>query len=106
MSAQRKRLKELALQRVEILLENAVLNGRMRMGLAQKQAAVARRICEKTNLRLPYHLRQQFCRRCKRFILPGVNARVRVWGPPRAVRVTCLECGSTYRKILVKRLKT
>ncbi|MBI4258069.1 MAG: RNase P subunit [Thaumarchaeota archaeon] len=87
-------------------MENALLNARERMELAQRQASIAKRICEKVNLRLPYELRQHFCRRCKRLIVPGLNARVRIHGSPKAVRITCLECGHTYRKILARKPKT
>ncbi|MBI2184405.1 MAG: RNase P subunit [Thaumarchaeota archaeon] len=86
-------------------MENALLNAKEKMDLAQRQAAIARRICEKVNLRLPYWLRQHFCRGCKRLIVPGINARVRVSGKPKAVRITCLECGHTYRKILADKPK-
>ncbi|MCP8311531.1 MAG: RNase P subunit [Candidatus Methylarchaceae archaeon HK02M1] len=94
----RKRIKDLALQRVEILLDNALKNAREDMDLAQRQASIARRLCMKFNIRLPYEKRQLFCRGCKRFIVPGINARVRLKNKPRVIRITCLECGHLHRK--------
>ncbi len=106
MGNRKTRSMDLAVQRVEILLEHALRNAGRRMDIAQRQALIARRICEKVNLRLPYYRKQVFCRRCKLLIVPGVNARVRIGGTPRAIRVTCLECGSTYRRLLSGKLKT
>ncbi|MGH9954162.1 MAG: RNase P subunit, partial [Nitrososphaeraceae archaeon] len=43
-----------------------------------------------------------YCKRCKAFIIPGRSARVRVGrAKTRALRITCLKCGYTYRKLLV-----
>ncbi|MCP8304569.1 MAG: RNase P subunit [archaeon] len=86
------------MQRVDILLDNALKNAREDMDLAQRQASIARRLCMKFNIRLPYEKRQLFCRGCKNFIVPGINARVRLKNKPRAIRITCLECGHVYRK--------
>ncbi|MCS7117046.1 MAG: RNase P subunit [Nitrososphaerota archaeon] len=100
MKSLRARWRELARQRVDILLENAIKNATIDMNLAQRQAQIARRICMKYNLRLPYEKRQLFCRGCKRFIIPGLNARVRLSRKIKAVVITCMECGHVYHKIL------
>ncbi|NWG08799.1 MAG: RNase P subunit [Nitrososphaerales archaeon] len=94
------RTKDLARQRVDILIDNALKNARENMGLAQRQALIARRICMKFNIRLPYEKRQLFCRGCKKFIVPGINARVRLGNKPRSVRVKCLGCGHVYLKVV------
>ena len=90
----------MARQRVEILLESAISYASKDLGLAKRQAELARRICMRYNLRMPYRWRQLFCHGCKSFIVPGLNARVRLSQTPKAVKITCLECGYTYRKIL------
>ena len=100
MRALRSQLKALARERVNILMVKALRTAKEDMGLARRQAELARRICLKFNIRLPYSERQLFCRKCKRFIVPGVNARVRLGYSPKAVKITCVECGHTYRKIL------
>ena len=92
--------KDLALQRVEILLDNAFKNARENMDLAQRQASIARRLCTKLNIRLPYEKRQLFCKGCKRFIVSGINARVRLISKTKAICIICLECGHVYRKII------
>ncbi|MEM3437003.1 MAG: RNase P subunit [Nitrososphaerales archaeon] len=94
------RVKDLAMQRIDILLENAIRSARDNMKLAQRQAYIAKRICMKFNLRLPYEKRQLFCKRCKKFIVPGINSLVRFGNKPKSIRIRCLECGHVYRKII------
>ena len=101
----KKELKDLALQRIEILVGNALATAKSDAELAQKQAMLAKRISTKFRVRLPYEIRQLYCKKCKRFIVPGVNARVRVGrANVKAVRITCLNCGHVYRKILKQHL--
>jgi ribonuclease P protein subunit RPR2 len=92
-------LQDLARQRAELLLEHAVKTASGDVVRAERQATLARRLCLKFNVRLGYGYRQLFCRHCKHFIVPGLNARVRLRPSPRGVRLTCLECGATYRKL-------
>ncbi|MDQ4050970.1 MAG: hypothetical protein M3115_01820 [Thermoproteota archaeon] len=52
-------------------------------------------------IRLPYEIRQLYCKRCKAFIVPGRTSRIRTGrSKTRAVRITCLKCNHTYRRIL------
>ena len=92
-------LKDLIIERIEILLENALKNARENMDLAQRQAFIARRLCMKFNFRMSYEKRQLFCRRCKKFIISGINAYIRLDGKIKAIKIKCMECGHVYRKI-------
>jgi len=92
------------MERVEILLAKALETAKSDPELAHRQAELARRICLKYNLRLPYYSRQLFCRGCKRFIIPGLSARVRLGYRPKAIKITCLYCGHIYRKIIGERV--
>jgi len=85
-------------------MDNALKNARENMGLAQRQALIAKRICMKFNIRLPYGKRQLFCRRCKKFIVPGINSSVRLGNKPRSLRIKCLECGHVYLKVIDRKL--
>jgi len=97
----KKSQKDLALQRIEILVQNALENAKSDAELAQKQAMLAKRISNKFRVRLPYEIRQLFCKKCKRFIVPSIDARVRIGrSNVKAVRITCLGCGHIYRKII------
>lgn len=93
--------KEIARERIDILVKNALLEKDQE--LATRQAQLAKKIAMRYRVRLPYEARQLFCKRCKAFIVPGRSARVRVGGAKtRAIRITCLRCGHTYRKIMAE----
>lgn len=91
--------KELARERIEILVASAL--GEKDEQLAQRQAALAKKIAMRHRVRLPYSIRQLFCKRCKAFIVPGRTSRVRVGrAGAKAVRLTCAKCGHTYRRVI------
>ena len=92
-------LKELATERVRILVEHAVKESDEERAL--RNARVGREIAMHFRLRLPYEIRQLYCKNCKQMIIPGRSSRVRVGrSNTRAVRITCLKCGHVYRKVL------
>jgi ribonuclease P protein subunit RPR2 len=91
--------KEIARERISILIQNALHE--KDPDLAAQQAWLAKKIAMRYRVRLPYEARQLFCKKCKAFIVPGRSARVRVGrAKTRAIRITCLRCGHTYRKIM------
>jgi ribonuclease P protein subunit RPR2 len=95
----RQAIMELAKERVQILVHHAV-----RESDKERSAELARNarvIAMHFRLRLPYHVRQLYCKKCKGLIVPGRNARVRLGRyRTRAVRITCLRCGHVYRRIM------
>ncbi|MEM4392943.1 MAG: hypothetical protein QW557_04105, partial [Candidatus Nitrosocaldus sp.] len=92
-----------ARQRVKVLLGNVLDTARYDIALAEKQAMLIRRISMRYRIRLPYEVRQLFCKRCKRLIIPGITSRVRIGRSSiRAVRITCLHCNHVYRKIIAR----
>ena len=80
------------------LLEMAVTAANTDLPLAREQAALARRIMLKFNIRYDWSLRRFYCHGCKGLIVPGVNARVRI-GPGKTIITTCSECGYVNKKI-------
>ncbi len=83
------------------LLESSVKTSREDLALATRQADLARKVMLRYNIRFDYSLKRFVCRGCKKLIVPGVNARVRLGhGKPAFLRVTCMMCGHTSRKIL------
>ncbi|HXG06972.1 MAG TPA: RNase P subunit [Nitrososphaera sp.] len=93
------RAKEIARERINILIKTALLE--KDPDLAALQARLAKKIAMRYRVRLPYDVRQLFCKKCKAFIVPGKSGRVRVGRARiRAIRVTCLKCGHTYRKVI------
>jgi ribonuclease P protein subunit RPR2 len=94
-------VKEIAKERIGLLIANA-LEVRENEKLAHEQAMLAKKIAMRYRLKLPYHIRQLYCKKCKYFIIPGRNARVRIGrSNTKAVRITCMKCNHTYRKILL-----
>jgi len=106
LNIKRIRLKDIAEQRIEILFEQALETAKKNLTLAQRQIQIARRIAMKYNIRLPYEKRQLVCRGCKKLIIPGLNATVRLGRNPKAIRIRCLECGHIYRRPLSQKLKS
>ena len=93
-----KNIKQIAYERIYMLFTLAKQIARERPDLADRYVDIARRIAMKARVHLPKEFRLLVCRRCKRFILPGVSSRVRV--QPRRephVTITCLHCGNHMR---------
>ena len=89
------------MERMQILIDNAISNARSDPELSQRQASIARRISTKYKIRMPYHLRMVFCKKCKSFIAPGINSRIRLGGASvKSIIISCNLCGHTYRKII------
>ncbi len=89
------------MERMQILIDSAITNARTDPELSQRQASIARRISTKYKIRMPYHLRMVFCKKCKSFIAPGINSRIRLGGASvKSIRISCNLCGHTYRKII------
>lgn len=99
--------KQIALQRIRILFRLARETIREDPELAQRYVEIARKIAMRTRVRLPKEYRRQVCRRCKSFVLPGVNCHVRIQSrrEPHVV-VTCFNCGKHTRIPLKGREKT
>jgi len=91
-------VEEIALQRIRRLFNLAVENIHSDPDLAQRYVEIARKIAMRARVRMPREYRRLICRHCKRFILPGVNSRVRIQQrrEPHVV-VTCLLCGGRMR---------
>ncbi|MDQ3717854.1 MAG: RNase P subunit [Thermoproteota archaeon] len=101
MSKRKLQVEEIAKDRIDLIIANALHE--QDEYLAAKQASQARKIAMRFRIRLPYRIRQLYCKKCKTFIVPGRSARVRVGrAKSRAIRITCLKCGYTYRKILTR----
>ena len=93
--------KKIAMERMEILIENAISNAKKNPELSQRQASIARRISTRHKIRMPYNLRMVFCKKCKSFIAPGINSRIRLGrASVKSIRISCNLCGHTYRKII------
>ena|SRR2546428_5566439 len=84
------------------LLQLALKNSTSDLDLAKKQAALARKLLLKFNIRLDGKLKKYYCHGCKQLIVPGLNARARLGHGPSILRFTCVQCGFVNRKILTR----
>jgi ribonuclease P protein subunit RPR2 len=93
----------IATERMQILIKNAISNSRKFPKLSQRQASLARKISTKYRIEMPYNMKMNFCKKCKNFIVPGVNSRIRIGRSSlKAIRITCSFCGHTYRKVMAQ----
>ena len=92
--------KQIAMKRMNILFNNAFVNAKDNPGLAQKQAEIAKKISMKFKIIMPFEIRSCFCKKCKKFIAPGIASKIRLGSKPKSIRITCSYCNHTYRKII------
>ena len=86
---------------VKFLTDSAVSLSHTNPAVAKEQAALARKVKLKFNVRLDPSVTRFTCRGCKGLLVPGLNARVRLGhGGVTILKVTCLDCGHVNRKIV------
>ncbi len=94
-------VRKIALERMQILIYSAISNAKLNPELSQRHASIAKRISTRHKIRMPYELRIVFCKKCKSFIAPGINSRIRLGRTSiKSIRISCNLCGHTYRKII------
>jgi ribonuclease P protein subunit RPR2 len=88
-------IKSLARERIAVLFSEAEKVYGEHPGYSDRYVALARKISMRERVRIDPGYRRRFCHHCYRYLVPGVNVRVRVhrgW-----VAATCLECRKTTR---------
>jgi RNase P subunit RPR2 len=88
----RRMLRDLLVQRVELLEELALECANRDFSLATGYARMAVRLKRRHRLRVG---RLMMCKGCDSPLVPGVSARVR---KRRHMTITCLRCGRVIRK--------
>ncbi|MDW0128189.1 MAG: RNase P subunit [Nitrososphaeraceae archaeon] len=97
----KKNIERIATERINILIDNALREIYNDEKLSQSYARLAAKIAMRVRIRMPYLIRQLFCRKCKQFIVPGVNSRIRIGrSKEKCIRITCMKCNHVYRKII------
>ena len=95
--------KNIGIERMEILMKNAISNVRKFPELSQRQAYLAKKISTRYRIPMPYEMKMNFCKKCKNFIVPGVTSRIRVGRSSlKSIRITCSYCDHTYRKVIAQ----
>lgn len=99
-----KKIKNIAYERVDILLSRADKIYSQEPNLALRYGELARKITMKARIRLPDKWRMRFCHNCKKFLYPGISAHVRIKSrKPTKIIYYCDFCGKRARiKIIEK----
>ena len=93
----RRRIEDLAVQRIELLFELAEAEARdEREQRSKRYIELARAIGMRYRARIPKPLKMRLCKRCYALLIPGRNARVRLRGD--YMTTTCLRCGQQMRR--------
>jgi ribonuclease P protein subunit RPR2 len=90
--------RDIARERMEILLDLAGKTVRKDSKLARRYVELARRIGMRAQVSIPRQYKRMICKSCGTFLLPGFNCRVRTRsdGGTKIV-ITCLDCGGHKR---------
>jgi len=93
--------KEIALQRIRILFQQAEEVFPKNKVLANRYASLARKIAMKVHAQIPQELKRRICKHCYSYLKPGVNARIRT--REGKVIISCFECKKFTRVPLWKK---
>jgi ribonuclease P protein subunit RPR2 len=96
MSELKRKEKGIALSRIRELFSQARIMYSSDPSLSDRYVALALKIGMKLNVSIPAELRQNFCKNCNKFLVPGSNCRVRLGG--RKVIYFCQSC-KHFRRI-------
>ncbi len=96
----KKKQKDIARERIKELFQQAGKVFDSDKSLANRYVTLARKLAMKTKIRIPLELKRQFCKHCYKFLMPGINARIRT--RDGKVIISCLECHKFIRIPVVK----
>ncbi len=90
--------KDIARQRIRILLTLIEEKKVRDASLIRRYSELVRKISMRNKVRIPKEWRWRFCKKCKIFLVPGVNSYFRLSprGKPHIV-MHCYNCGAVTR---------
>lgn len=94
---QKSKQQELGLERIKILFDRAGFEFKKHPERSHRYIQLARKIAMRYNIRMPKCLKRKFCKKCYRYLVPGVNCMVRINKTKKVSTVTCLECRNVMR---------
>ncbi|WP_407659732.1 ribonuclease P protein component 4 [Methanogenium organophilum] len=92
---QQRSRRPIAKERIEILFTEAEIAARDDPDRAREYIRRARRIAMREKVAIPPVWKRKFCRNCSSFLIPGINARIRIH--QNRVIITCQICGRQWR---------
>jgi ribonuclease P protein subunit RPR2 len=85
----------LALERISKLFQQADYIFHTDKDLAHHYVSLARKIAMKVRISLPAEYRRKFCHHCYKYLMPGINSRIRT--SKGKVIISCFECKKFMR---------
>ncbi|NJE09539.1 ribonuclease P protein component 4 [Thermococcus sp. MAR1] len=98
--------RKIARERIETLFTLAERVFPYEPELANRYVEIALAVQQKARIRMPRKWKRRYCKKCHSFLVPGVNARVRLRDKPYPhVVIKCLNCGHIMRYPYVREQK-
>ncbi|MBD3361809.1 ribonuclease P [Candidatus Woesearchaeota archaeon] len=94
-SRKQKKNKEIARKRILFFFEQARKVFDFNPSLANRYVTLARKYAQRYKVRIPRELKRRFCKHCYKYLVPGVNCRVRTHDGK--VVYTCFNCKKFMR---------
>ena len=94
-------IKQIAKSRMEYLFQRAHKIFPENKELSNRYVFLARRYAQRARIQVPTEWRKRICHKCKGFLYPGINCRIRMQsrkgGRGSHISMTCFECNKTTR---------
>lgn len=86
-----------ASERIGILIDQARQMVERDERLSRRYVSLARKISERTKVRIPSETKKYLCKSCGIALVPGYNAKIRLHAAKSGLVITCLSCGTVKR---------
>ncbi len=101
MDWRRKKARKIAWERIQILFQLALEEGRKgNLERARRYVEHMRNLSQKYKVRLPKEIKMYFCKKCNSILIPGKTSQVRL--KKKKIVIKCLNCGN-YKRYPYKR---
>lgn len=100
MSNSKRLIKQIAITRINFLFQRAHEIFQENKKLSNRYVYLARRYAQRARIKIPFEWKKRVCNKCKLFLYPGLNCRIRMQsrkGKGSHVSLTCFECNKTTR---------
>ena len=100
MSNSKRLIKQIARTRINFLFQRAHEIFQENKKLSNRYVYLARRYAQRARIKIPFQWKKRVCNKCKLFLYPGLNCRIRMQsrkGKGSHVSLTCFECNKTTR---------
>jgi len=93
----------MALEQIESYFKEIDEIGSKNLELANRYVEICRRISKRCKVHIPKRHKIKICNKCKKLLIPGITARVRMRNNRRThITITCLYCKNQKRLYIGK----